>query len=502
MMTNLYYDVKLDIQKDTVFDAGFRFTQGDSKVMFLRITVTNGNEIFDSNGTTQEICFVKADGTCVVGTPIKNGDFWLYQFLGNELQFPGKVLCDMKFIYESGRVSSSKFTFMVERDTTSLSPNASASYIAPMEEMLGEMTNYKNQGISLVEAASDQADRAEKAAEEAEKFTPPGYNALVDRVIDLGNNKADKGTTLLDYGINDAYTKTEVDDLLDGLASDWDSVTDKPFDVVGDDFKVVTNDDNKKELALGDDVRTELDGLRTDIDTNTAKLSDNADFLKSQVIDFPITYRSGHLWTDESNALYGCIYIQAEPNTTYYVTISNIKGSVRIFTKSAIASFVFGTYVDYQNNVSIETDSTNTMLCIQFNVSSGTITEQDLINANVQVSTSVIAMSNVEITEELNALKWRKIGNYVGAQTINLPSGWNELMFIRALNNLYNYSSEPSIIPRVMVNAGFGGTFTVLGSQETGVTNTSISNDTFEVKSAMYATSDVSSAFLWSLYYR
>lgn len=157
-MANLYYDVRVDIQKDNVIDSGIRFTQGDSKVIYLRIAVMNGGVKFDASNTTPSINFVKPDGTYVVGTPVAAGDFWIYQILGNELQRAGKVLCDVKFTYESGRVSSSKFTFIVEKDTTISGAAASSSYITPMEELLAEMQNYKNLGMDYAEFAKSYTE--------------------------------------------------------------------------------------------------------------------------------------------------------------------------------------------------------------------------------------------------------------------------------------------------------------------------------------------------------
>ena len=91
-MSNIYYDVRVDIQKDIVIDSGLRFTQGDSKVIYLRIAVMNGGVEFDASNTTPSVNFVKPDGTYVTGTPVKSGNFWIYQILGNELQKAGKVL--------------------------------------------------------------------------------------------------------------------------------------------------------------------------------------------------------------------------------------------------------------------------------------------------------------------------------------------------------------------------------------------------------------------------
>jgi len=156
-MANLYYDVRVDIQRDTVIDSGIRLTQGDSKVIYLRIVVMNGSSVFDDSNTTPSICFVKPDGRYVVGTPVKSDNYWIYQILGNEIQAAGKVLCDMKFTYASGRVSSSKFTINVERDTTISNAEASTSYIAPMESLLGSMENYRNQGYSMATAAQSWA---------------------------------------------------------------------------------------------------------------------------------------------------------------------------------------------------------------------------------------------------------------------------------------------------------------------------------------------------------
>ena len=156
-MPNLYYDVRLDIQRDTVLDSGLRFTQGDGQVIYLRLNVTNGGQAFDATDSKPSICFVKPDGSFVMGELTASGDLWLYQIIGSELSSAGKVLCDVKFSYESGRVSSSKFTFFVEKDTTSPTAEAAKSYIAPLEEVLKDMKNYQEQGYSMVTAAESWA---------------------------------------------------------------------------------------------------------------------------------------------------------------------------------------------------------------------------------------------------------------------------------------------------------------------------------------------------------
>ena len=156
-MANQYYDVRVDVSKSEVIDSGLRFTQGDSTVVFLRIAVMNGDTKFDASNTTPSVNFVKPDGTYVTGTPVASNDVWVYQFLGNELQAAGRVLCDIKFTYSSGRISSSKFAFFVEKDTTITGAAASGSYVLPMEEALAEMNNYKQQGKTMAEAAEASA---------------------------------------------------------------------------------------------------------------------------------------------------------------------------------------------------------------------------------------------------------------------------------------------------------------------------------------------------------
>lgn len=205
-MSNIYYDVRVDIQKDIVIDSGLRFTQGDSKVIYLRIAVMNGGVEFDASNTTPSVNFVKPDGTYVTGTPIKSGNFWIYQILGNELQKAGKVLCDIKFTYESGRISSSKFTFIVEKDTTISDAEASSSYILPMEELLREMQNYKNQGVSIVEASAVNATASATSASDASESATTSKSWAVG---DTGT-RADEDTDNAKYykeWVEDAFNR-------------------------------------------------------------------------------------------------------------------------------------------------------------------------------------------------------------------------------------------------------------------------------------------------------
>lgn len=160
-MANQYYDVRVDINRKEAFDSGLRFTQGDSKVIYLRIAVMNGVNKFDASDATPTVNFVRPDGAYVTGTPVASDDVWVYQLLGNELQAAGKVLCDIKFTYSSGRISSGKFTIFVEKDTTISGAQASSSYVLPMEAALAEMNNYKQQGMTLAEAAEEYSEDSE-----------------------------------------------------------------------------------------------------------------------------------------------------------------------------------------------------------------------------------------------------------------------------------------------------------------------------------------------------
>ena len=274
-MSNIYYDVRVDIQKDIVIDSGLRFTQGDSKVIYLRIAVMNGGVEFDASNTTPSVNFVKPDGTYVTGTPVKSGNFWIYQILGNELQKAGKVLCDIKFTYESGRISSSKFTFIVEKDTTISDAEASSSYILPMEELLIEMQNYKNQGVSIVEASAVNATEAKQGATDAKNEA------------DRAKDEADKAAAIAGIGIANTTTAGIVKIPTDGsITIDPDgtihSIGGSTSDVMkksiydADDDGVV---DNAKHATNADNVGNADTSLLEKLSDSSGKLNYNGNAL-------------------------------------------------------------------------------------------------------------------------------------------------------------------------------------------------------------------------------
>lgn len=424
-MENIYYDLRLDIQKDNAIDSGIRLTQGDNKALFFRIAVTNGGEKFDSTETTPTINFLKPDGTCVVGTPIENGDLWVYQILGNELQSAGKVLGDMKFTYQSGRISSSKFTFIVEKDTTSLNPNASASYISPMEEMLREMTNYRDQGYTIVQAAEVQAANAAKSAEDARQYAPSGYDDLVDKVDTI-----DADVVVVKADILDIYDK------LDNVASDWDSVTGKPFETLGTDFEVNSNN----ELVIADSIHTDIDDLKdktANLDANGNIDASNVDYDGGSVSDAltDVTTKLSNIYEDgfasrnlfsKENILLGTniggstnakralsqpIYLDSDNVTIKAESISNLGYVCYFFENSTTLSSSDSPYSDWVSDDSSKTvtvPSDKRWLRVLFNNNNG-ISSTDFDSLKLQIEKgsnsteyTEFAKSNVEITSELS----------------------------------------------------------------------------------------------------
>lgn len=167
----LYYDVRVDISADKVIDTGFHFTQGDSKQIFLRIAVMNGSVKFNGTDADVTINFKKPDFTFVEGIPELVGDVYQYQFLGNELQAAGPVLCDIKFTYASGRISSGMFKFIVDDDTSSDTAIKSSGYIGSLEQAKQEaeelvsklQTDYED-SKGIVDTAKAFSDLAESYA--------------------------------------------------------------------------------------------------------------------------------------------------------------------------------------------------------------------------------------------------------------------------------------------------------------------------------------------------
>lgn len=158
----LYYDIRVDVSADKILDSGFHFTQGDSQQIFFRIAVMNGQSKFDgSDAESVTINFKKPDYSFVEGTPTLVEDVYQYQILGNELQAVGKVICDLKFFYPSGRVSTGMFSFFVDSDTSSDDVVKSSSYI----ESLAEAKNTADDIIASISQSSDEVVALKDASE-------------------------------------------------------------------------------------------------------------------------------------------------------------------------------------------------------------------------------------------------------------------------------------------------------------------------------------------------
>lgn len=168
----LYYDVRVDVSADKVIDSGYHFTQGDSQEIFLRIAVMNGNTKFDGSAAQKvTVNFKKPDFTFVEGVPTLTDDVYLYQFRGNEIQAAGRVIADVKFYYDSGRVSTGMFAFVVDHDTSSDNVIQSSGYIESLEkakndadDILAKIRMDENEIDGYVNAAKISADKSKSYA--------------------------------------------------------------------------------------------------------------------------------------------------------------------------------------------------------------------------------------------------------------------------------------------------------------------------------------------------
>lgn len=249
-MANNYYDVRVDISKEKVIDSGFTFTKGDSTVIYLRVAVMNGADKFDATGTTPTIVFKKADGGIVVGTPTLSNDVWVYQIQGTELNCIGKVLCDIKFAYASGRISSGKFTIMVEADTLD-GASQGAKY-------------YFDEYGQLVEASKGYAQTAEAKAKESKSYAIGGTGTRTGEDTDNSKYYYEQAksianvswSTVTDKPFTSIGQNLSVDSdgklnaQASGGASSWNDLTGKPFSAIGDNLSV-DEDGNLNAEASG-----------------------------------------------------------------------------------------------------------------------------------------------------------------------------------------------------------------------------------------------------------
>lgn len=138
-METIAYNIILNVRSVAMQETGIVLTQGDGMHHAFHIYVKNGSDNFMPTGNVSvEISFRRKDGFSVVGSAYVDGDHYTYKLIGNELAVPGKVIADCKFSEGSGRISTRKFCFTVESDTTDQNSIAAEVYISALEQLKTE----------------------------------------------------------------------------------------------------------------------------------------------------------------------------------------------------------------------------------------------------------------------------------------------------------------------------------------------------------------------------
>lgn len=303
----LFYDFRVDVSADKVLDSGFHFTQGDSRQIFFRIVVMDGSKKFEPEGAERiTINFRKADGTVVEGIPELNDGVYQYQLLGNELQFPGRVIGDVKFEYDSGRVSTGMFSFIVDVDTTSDNAVKSTSYISTLEEarqeartIIGEINTSKDSIKGYSDSAVEASESARMAANDSREYasgdnetSAKHYAEQAEETLEelkeysndftylfvmySPNHDGSDATDVPDdntryigiYAGKDKIKPTNPSEYTwsrirgaDGTGSGWEDVSNKPFFNLSSDF-VVESD----ALKIAYELKAKVDGIDGKLD--------------------------------------------------------------------------------------------------------------------------------------------------------------------------------------------------------------------------------------------
>lgn len=128
-MADAIYTVVLDITDEGCIDTGWRLHQGDyGESQVVVKVVNNGVNMFDENVRPQ-ITFRRSDGISIVGAMFIEDSTYKYNFYGNELEVPGIVLMDLKFIDSQGRTSTAAARFLVLPNTEGDTQEGSHTYI-------------------------------------------------------------------------------------------------------------------------------------------------------------------------------------------------------------------------------------------------------------------------------------------------------------------------------------------------------------------------------------
>ena len=119
-MPNVIYTATLDFTDNGVFNAGWRIKQGDFGSSSLNITLMDNGVIFFDDSIEPEIVFKRADGRSVISTMQsagENSNYYIYNFVGNELAVPGPCVVDVKIVGSDSRTSTASCRFDVIEDT-------------------------------------------------------------------------------------------------------------------------------------------------------------------------------------------------------------------------------------------------------------------------------------------------------------------------------------------------------------------------------------------------
>lgn len=237
-------------------------------------------------------------------------------------------------------------------------------------------------------------------------------------------NKADKSTTLSGYGITNAYTKLEINDMLSGISSGEGTSLAKG--TVGNNFltsevnnEIYSTYMNNKELSK---LPTGTTGNIFNFDYVTSdlfdyKIEDNM-FLKRLKIKFGEHYADG----DEVKC-YLCTY--NSENGSYKCEkefVANITSNEAIFTINTFMNeyesvyFFFSGYVTTYSNITLYEETTGIYWIKSTTMGIGTEYRASLYNNNTCASLDVVIYYSTPLSEE-------KINDILSDENYKLSSG-------------------------------------------------------------------------------
>lgn len=181
-MNAIEYNIKLNMKSTGVVASGIQLKQGDSQ-MELIFSIYNGGELVTDSNIPQ-VYFRRPNGTTVFGsTSPSTNNTYIYTVIGNELEIPGTVLCDVKFkAGEGGEGRESTCTFSIDVVPDTITANTGGAGI------------YDNDLAENIKLAQDAAEAAEHYADEARQFAPEGYEDLIAEVDELSSDYTELST--------------------------------------------------------------------------------------------------------------------------------------------------------------------------------------------------------------------------------------------------------------------------------------------------------------------